>query len=75
MGSCSTSSASAASCSSSRRRCLFSITFRVDHSDGGSIMCRFGSVDERLDILEYLVHLLQDDAEDDVDGNDDAPKT
>ncbi|KAK8556251.1 hypothetical protein V6N13_064308 [Hibiscus sabdariffa] len=41
----------------------------------GRIMRHFDSVDERLDILEYSVQLLQDDVEDDVDGDDDAPET
>ncbi|KAK8686521.1 hypothetical protein V6N13_125545 [Hibiscus sabdariffa] len=41
----------------------------------GHIIRRFDSVDERLDILEYLVQLLQDNAEDDVDGDGDASET
>ncbi|KAK8593554.1 hypothetical protein V6N13_042875 [Hibiscus sabdariffa] len=37
----------------------------------GRIMRHFDTVDASLDILEYSVQLLQDD----VDGDDDAPKT
>ncbi|KAK8669734.1 hypothetical protein V6N13_107158 [Hibiscus sabdariffa] len=41
----------------------------------GRMMCPFDLVDERVDILEYSVELLQDDAEDDVDGGDTALET
>ncbi|KAK8486894.1 hypothetical protein V6N13_073174 [Hibiscus sabdariffa] len=41
----------------------------------GRIMRRFDSVDECLDILEYSIKLLQDNGEDDVDADDDAPET
>ncbi|KAK8632796.1 hypothetical protein V6N13_073176 [Hibiscus sabdariffa] len=41
----------------------------------GRIIRRLDLVDECLDILQYSVKLLQDNGEDDVDADDDAPET